>query len=149
MSKSNAFETDLLGLIFNATAIANLADNAGDTPLTNLYFALHTADPGDAGNQSTNEASYTNYERVPVARNGTGFTVSGNAVALAAKLPFAAGVSGDNETLGFWSVGVAASGATKSLYSGELQDSEGDPATVTVIDGVTPAIKAGQIITED
>jgi hypothetical protein len=51
MSKSNAFETDLLGLIFNGTAITTIADNAASTPLTNLYLALHTADPGEAGNQ--------------------------------------------------------------------------------------------------
>jgi len=37
MSKSNAFENSLLKLIFNATAIANLADNAATSPLTNLY----------------------------------------------------------------------------------------------------------------
>jgi hypothetical protein len=49
MSKSNAFENDLLKLIFNATAIANLADNAASSPLTNLYVSLHTADPGEAG----------------------------------------------------------------------------------------------------
>ena len=32
MSKSNAFENYLLKLIFNATAIANLADNAAFVP---------------------------------------------------------------------------------------------------------------------
>ena len=56
---SNAFANDLLKLIFNATSISNLADNAGSSPLTNLYIALHTADPGAAGNQSTSEVNYT------------------------------------------------------------------------------------------
>ena len=51
MSKGNTFENDLMLLVFNATAIANLADNAGTSPLTNLYVSLHTADPGEAGNQ--------------------------------------------------------------------------------------------------
>ena len=37
MSKSNTFENDLLSLIFNGTAIANLADNASASPLTKLY----------------------------------------------------------------------------------------------------------------
>lgn len=46
MSFSNQFEADILGLIFNATAISGLADNASASPLTNLYVALHTADPG-------------------------------------------------------------------------------------------------------
>jgi hypothetical protein len=48
MSKGNTFENDLLKLIFNATAIANLADNASSSPFTNLYVSLHTSDPGEA-----------------------------------------------------------------------------------------------------
>lgn len=47
MSKSDAFETDILGLIYNATAIPNIADNAATSPLTELFVALHTADPGE------------------------------------------------------------------------------------------------------
>lgn len=39
--KTDVFENDLLKLIFNGTAIANLADNAA--PLNNLYLTLHTA----------------------------------------------------------------------------------------------------------
>ena len=53
MSKSDAFEADLLKLLFNATAIANVADNAASSPLTNLFVALHTADPGETGTQAT------------------------------------------------------------------------------------------------
>ena len=44
MSKSNVFENDLLKLIFNATPIAGLADNAASSPVTSLFLALHTAD---------------------------------------------------------------------------------------------------------
>ncbi|SMO95146.1 hypothetical protein SAMN06265173_12944 [Thalassovita litoralis] len=33
MSKGNTFENDLLKLIFNGDAIANLADNAGAAPV--------------------------------------------------------------------------------------------------------------------
>ena len=53
MSKGDTFESDLLKLIFNATAIANIADNAASSPLTNLFVPLHTADPGEAGSQTT------------------------------------------------------------------------------------------------
>ena len=70
MSFSNQFEADILGLIFNATAISGLADNASASPLTNLYVALHTADPGEGGNQSTSEVNYTGYSRVAVQRTG-------------------------------------------------------------------------------
>jgi hypothetical protein len=47
MSMGNTFENDIAKLIFNATAIANIADNAASSPLTSLYVALHTADPGE------------------------------------------------------------------------------------------------------
>jgi hypothetical protein len=36
VSKGDTFENDLVKLIFNATAIANIADNASSSPLTNL-----------------------------------------------------------------------------------------------------------------
>ena len=68
MSKGNTFENDLLKLIFNGTAIANLADDAGTSPLGNLYVSLHTADPGEAGDQTTNECAYSTYARQAVAR---------------------------------------------------------------------------------
>ena len=68
MPKSTTFSNDLAALIFNATAIANIADNAASSPLTNLYLSLHTSSPGTGGSQTTNETSYTNYARVAVAR---------------------------------------------------------------------------------
>lgn len=76
--KSATFENDLLKLIFNGTPIAGLADNATVSPLTNLYMALHTADPTDAGGQSSSEATYTGYTRVAIERSGSGWTVTAN-----------------------------------------------------------------------
>src|SRR3546814_12129711 len=88
MSKSNTFENDLLALIFNGTPIANIADNAISSPLTNLYLALHTTDPGESGVQNTNEVSYTGYLRVAVARTSGGWTVTGNSVSPATTTEF-------------------------------------------------------------
>jgi hypothetical protein len=146
LSKSDAFETDLLGLTFNATAIADLAENDATSPLTSLFLALHTADPGEAGTQETNEVTigaYTNYARQAVARNSGGFTVSGNSVVLAANVDFPAGVSGDAATITHWSVGVAVSGATKILYKGPVTPN------IAVADGVTPRLTTGTTVTED
>jgi hypothetical protein len=64
MSISDTTETAIMALIFNATAWANYADNAAGTPQTNVAVALHTADPGDGGTQSTSEVTYTSYARV-------------------------------------------------------------------------------------
>ena len=80
MSKGDTFENDLLRLIFNATAIGNIADNAATSPLTQLFVSLHTADVGEAGSQTTNEVAYTGYARVGVNRNTGGWTVTANSV---------------------------------------------------------------------
>jgi hypothetical protein len=143
MSKGNTFENDLLLLIFNATAIANIADNAAASPLTNLYVALHTADPGEAGNQSTSEATYTGYARVAVARTSGGWTVTTSQAVNTAVVTFGACTAGSN-TITHFSVGVAASGATKILYSGALT------ASLAVSAGITPSAAAGALVcTED
>ena len=57
MSKGNTFENDFLKLIFNATTIANIANNATSGPLTNLYVSLHTGNIDETGTQTTNECT--------------------------------------------------------------------------------------------
>jgi hypothetical protein len=140
--KSDTFENDLLKLIFNATAIANMADNAAASPLANLFVALHTADPGEAGVQNTSEATYTGYARVQVARTAGGWVVTGNSVSPAAAISFPACTAGTN-TITHWSVGVAASGATKILYSGAVTPN------INVSAGVTPQLTTASTVTED
>ena len=143
MSKSNAFETDLLGLIFNGTPISSLADNAASTPLTNLYLALHTADPGEAGNQETSEISYTGYSRVAVARTSGGWTITGNSVSPVAAIEFGEMTGGAGGTVTHASIGTASTGTGKILYSGALTP------TIAVALGVLPRIKNTSTITED
>lgn len=145
MSKSDTFESDILKLIFNANPIGNVADNAASSPLTQLFFALHSSDPGEAGTQGTNEVSYTGYARVGVNRTSGGFVVSGSnpaQAALAANLDFGACTAG-SATATFFSVGVGSSGATKILYSGTITPNIGISA------GVTPRLTTGTTITED
>lgn len=143
--KADTWENSLLLLVFNNTNVANVGDATGlrgSTAAGSLYFSLHTADPGDAGTQVTSEIAYTGYARVAVARSSGGFTVTANAVALAANVTFPAGTGGSG-TATHWGVGLAASGAGNLLYSGTLT-----PNIVTG-NGVTPQILAGQIVTED
>jgi hypothetical protein len=142
MSKSNTFENDLLKLIFNATAIANLADNAASSPLTNLYVSLHTADPGEAGNQSTSEVAYTSYARVAVARTSGGWTVTNNSVSPVANIDFPAATGGSG-TVTFFGVGTAASGSGVLYYSGTVTPS------ISVTSGVTPRLTTASTITEE
>ena len=142
MSKSDAFENDFVDLIFNATAIANIADNAASAPLTNLYLSLHTGDPGEAGNQITNECAYTSYAREAVARTSAGFTVSGNAATLTSAVEFTT-ATGGSETVTHFAIGTAVSGTGKLLYSGAVTPN------IAVSTGVTPKLGAGTSITED
>jgi hypothetical protein len=147
MSKSDFLENALLKLIFNATAIANIADNAAASPLTNLYWALHTADPTDAGNQSSSEATYTGYARVAVARSTGGMTAStaGSTSPVAnVDFPIATGPTLPTVVaITFASIGVAVSGATNMLYSGAVTP------PINVSNGVTPRLTTASTITED
>lgn len=142
MSKGNTFENDLLKLIFNATAIANMADNASASPLTSLYVSLHTADPGEAGDQTTSEVAYTSYARVAVARTSGGWTVTANSVSPVANVSFPAGTGGSGTATHF-GIGTASSGAGKLLYSGTITPN------IVCGNGVTPIVTTASTITED
>lgn len=135
MSKSNATETDVLNEFFNAVA---LPWNA----ITDLYVALHTADPGEAGNQTTNEATYTSYARVAVARTGVGWTVAGNTAENAALFQFPQCTGGTN-TITHVSIGTLASGAGQILYSGALNSS------LAVANLIQPQFAAGDLVTTE
>lgn len=143
MSKGNTFENDLLRLIFNATAIANIADNAASSPLTNLFLSLHTADPGEAGDQTTSEIAYTGYARVGVLRTTGGWTVTANSVSPVANIEFGAMTGGAGGTATHAAVGTLVSGAGKVLYKGALTPN------ISVTTGVVPRITTGSTISED
>ena len=114
----------------------------GSTTAGSLYFSLHTADPGEAGDQTTSECTYTSYARVAVARSAAGWTVSGNAVSVDADVTFPAGTGGSG-TATHWGLGTSSSGAGTLLYKGTIS-----PNIVTG-NGVTPKLTAGQVVTED
>lgn len=121
-SLTNSAENSFLVLLFNATAWANVADNAASSPLTNLYVSLHSADPGEAGAQTTNETAYTSYARQAVARTSGGWTISGTdptQVVNAGTITFPqCGVTGD--TITHWGIGSSVSGAGVLYASGVI-----------------------------
>jgi hypothetical protein len=141
--KGDTFENDFLKLIFNATPIADLADNDATSPLTSLYVSLHTADPTDSGSQTSSETSYTGYARIAVTRNSGGWTVTANAVTNAAAITFGQCTVG-TPTITHFAVGTALSSTGKILYAGALS------ASLAVSPGITPEFAAGELdITED
>lgn len=142
MSIANNTENNILKLIFNATAWANFADNAASSPQTNTHLALHTADPGEAGDMTTSEITYTSYARVNVARTTGGWTVTANSVSPVANIDFPAGTGGSGTATHF-STGKTGGGATDILWSGTVT-----PNIVTG-NGVTPRLTTATAITLD
>ncbi len=138
MAKSVITCNNLLRLIFNAVAWANMADNAATSPYTNLYIGLYTADPGTGNNQTTNETSYTNYTRIAVVRTSVGWTVATNTAVNAALVQFpSCGATG--ATLTHVAIGTASSGAGNVLYSGALTSS------LAVASGIQPQFNASAL----
>ena len=139
MAKSTTTCNNILKLVFNATAWANMADNAATSPYTNLYLSLHTADPGTGNNQTTNETTYTNYARIALARTSGGWTVATNTATNAALAQFAqCGATG--ATLTYVAIGTAASGAGNVLYSGALN------SALAVANGIQPQFAASALV---
>ena len=138
MPKSTTFSNDLVALIFNATAIADIAENDSSSPITSLYLSLHTADPGIGGAQTTNETAYTNYARIPIARTAGGWDVALGVAENVALAQFAqCGVTG--ATITHIAIGTASSGAGKVLYAGALSSS------LAVANGIQPQFAAAAL----
>lgn len=133
MSKSNATEVDVLAKVFKATALPWDA-------ATNLEIHLHTADPGEAGNSSTSEATYTSYAAAVVARSGAAWSGT-NPLSNAALIQFPQCTGGTNTIT---HLSITPQGSTQILYSGALA------ASLTVTNLIQPQIGIGSLqIAED
>lgn len=130
MSKSNTTENDILKLMLQGT---DPAWRAGAT----LYVALHTADPGEAGVQTTSEAAYTSYARVAVTK-ASGWTDAGSTFTNANLIQFPT-CTGGTAVCTHFSIGTAVSGAGQILASGALSSS------LSVSNQIQPQIPAGQL----
>lgn len=149
-SKSNSFETSLLTLIFNNTAIANIGNAGGLQPAGaagSLYVRLYTSavvvDDATIGT----ECAYTGYVALGVAvpRTAGGWTISGNNASNAAAVTFGA-CSAGSETIRYFAIWKDNVGATDAdrLFWGQLT------ADLAVSAGITPEFAIGDIdINED
>ena len=146
MSIADVTENNILKLIFNATAWANVADNAASSPQTNIGVSLHTADPGEAGTASTSEVAYTSYTRVNVARTTGGWTVTTNSVSPVANIDFPAGTGGSGTVTHF---AVAKSNATPPTGAQEIYFSGTVTPNIVTGNGVTPRLTTASTITLD
>lgn len=131
MSFSNAAETAVLEQIFKGTALPWDAN-------TNLWIALHTADPGEAGTAVTSEATYGAYARVVLTR-ASDFTVVGNQISNANLEQFAQCSSGSN-TITHASIVDSASGAGNIIVRAALNTS------IPVSTGIQPQFAANGLV---
>jgi hypothetical protein len=136
-AKLTAFANDVLGLLLNATAIANLVPTATGGS-ANLTIALHTAQP--ATDQTSSEISYTGYARVNTARpGGWGAPASGQSFA-AANITFGAMTGGTGGTVTHFSIGTGTS--NKLMYYGTVAPN------IVVTSGVTPQLTTATVVSE-
>ena len=140
MPKSTTTSNDILALIFNGTAWADIAQNDGSGPITSIFARLHTGAlaAGDPGN--TNEATYGGYAALAIVRTTSGWTVpSGGSTENAALAQYAECTSGSN-VISHVSLNKAASGVGPCLYSGALA------ASRTISAGIQPQFAAGALV---
>jgi hypothetical protein len=131
VSKGNITENDIMQFIFNGVAMPSYG--------ANLIIHLHISDPGEAGVGSSNEADYTGYAPVSVARDSSGFTVTNNSAVNAAEITFPECTGGSN-TL---THGSASTVGGQILYSGALA------APLNVSNLITPRFPAGTLVFQE
>lgn len=130
---SNAAESGIMKLLFQAVNWSLMADNTATTPQTNIHMALATADYTDTGTMSSNESAYTSYARVNVVRSAVGWTETTGSVVPAATIAFPAGTGGTG-TVTHMAAGVTGGGATAVHMYGTVT-----PNIVTG-NGITPQL---------
>ena len=128
-----------MALLFQNANFANVGDATGlrgSATAGQLFLSLHTADPGEAGTQTTSEVAYTGYARVGINRasGAGGFTVTTNSVSPTTQPTSFGACTAGSATATHFGIGTATSGAGVLLYKGALS------ASISITSGVTPQI---------
>jgi hypothetical protein len=141
MSLTNTAEANLLNLIFLNIDWANIGDASGlqnSATAGSFYVSLHTADPGETGDQSTSEISYTGYARVAVARTSGGFTLTTSTISNTALVQFPQ-CTGGSGTATHFGIGTDSSSTGNLIFKGSLTSS------LSVSNGIQPQFAAGAL----
>lgn len=144
MSMTNAAEQAFLDLLFLNTDWANIGDASGlqnSATAGSFWISLHTADPGEAGSQTTNETTYSGYARVSVARSGSGWSRTGSIISNVSAINFGTCSSG-TATITHFGVGTDETSAGNLLFKGSLTSS------LAVSLGIAPSFVAGALTVE-
>jgi hypothetical protein len=142
MTATNDMETNVLLLYFNNTDHALVGDTAGlqaSAAPGSLYISLHTANPGETGDQTTSEIAYTGYARVAVARSGAGWTVAGSNVSNAALVTFGEMTGGAGGTVTYFGIGTDSTGVGELLFFATATPN------LSVVNGIIPEFAIGDL----
>jgi hypothetical protein len=139
-------ENAIMNLIFRSVVWAGYASVVGTE--TNIGIILHSADPGEGGNASTNEvtvASYTGYTRVNVLRTTGGWTAAVNGtINPSTNIDFPACTGGTGTSATYFSTSASnanpPTGAAVILWSGTIQP------PITIGTTVTPRLTTATTI---
>lgn len=104
----------------------------------NRFIALHTADPGNAGNQGTSEATYVGYARVSLAA-ATGFSAAAAGSSQNTGLIQFPQCTGGTNVITHVTIGTAGSGAGVVIYRGALN------ASLSVANLIQPQFSIGAL----
>lgn len=145
MEASNTFENEILKLLFQNVAIANIGDASGLQPSAtagNLYIRLCTDAVVASDSQIGTECAYTGYVAggVAVERSASGWSVSGSEVKNAAEVEFGACTAGSENVryVEIWRNNTGSLEADRIAWTQLTSD-------VAVIIGITPKFTAESI----
>lgn len=143
MSLTNQTEDDILDLMMTNAAAPNWGDASGLQPSAaagSIYASLHTGDAvsDTSTDQTDNEAAYTGYARVAVARSVAQWTVSAGNADNDNAITFGSATSGP-ETITDVGLGFAAT------LAGYLQMFGALTADLIVNNGIQPEFAAGAL----
>lgn len=142
MSAQDFFEDDNLEHLFINLALPNLGDAAGLQPSAgagSFFTSLMTALPAESvSDQTSNEATYTPYARIGVARSAAGWTVAAGVVDNDSAITYAQASAG-SDTLTHFGLGFAVSGVGFLDMVGALASS------LAVSVGITPEFAPGDL----
>ena len=142
MPAVNQLEDDLLDLMFTNVAAPNWGDAGGLLPSAapgDIHVSLHTATLNDTHtDQTQDEAAYTSYARIAVARSVAQWTVGAGLVDNDNEILFPE-ATGGTETETDFGLGFALSG------TGYLQIYGVVTPALAVVTGTQPRFKAGTL----
>ena len=141
MSLTNYAEQAMMNLVFRNLNWSSLGDATGlqgSTANGSLYISLHTADPGEAGDQTTSETSYTPYARVGVFRGSNNFLLTGSTISNLGTIAFPQCTSG-TATITHFGIGTDSSGGGNLIMKGNLS------ASLAVSTGIAPTFAVGAL----